>query len=83
MLLNIIWLVFFAIGSWLFDKTCLWLERKGLLYYRFKKPQKGIIGAALQELNAQIMPSIRHVIVTQKQEAQSKKETRLHNDVSG
>ena len=72
--MNIICLIFlFAIGSWFFDKTCLWLERKGLLYYRFKKPQKGIIGAALQELNAQIMPSSRHVIVAQKQEVQSKK----------
>ncbi len=72
--MNIICLFFmFAIGSWLFDKTCLWLERKGLLYYRFKKPQKGIIGAVLQELNAQIMPSSRHVIVAQKQEVQSQK----------
>ncbi len=72
--MNIIYLIILSvIGIWLFDKICLWLERKGWLYYRFKKPQTGIIGAGLQELNAQIMPSNRHVIVTQKQEAQSKK----------
>jgi hypothetical protein len=62
-----------AICIWLFDKTCLWLERKGWLYYRFEKPKKGIIGAGLQELDALIMPSNRHVIVAQKQEIQSKK----------
>jgi len=67
------YLALLIIGIWLFDKTCLWLERKGWLYYRFKKPQKGIIGDVLQELNAQIMPSNRHVIVAKKQETQYKK----------
>lgn len=69
----IYFIILLVIGIWLFDKTCLWLERKGWLYYRFEKPQKGIIGAGLQELNAQIMPSNRHVIVAKKQEVQSKK----------
>lgn len=72
--MNIIYfMMLFVIGILLFDKTCLWLERKGWLYYRFNKPQTGIIGAALQELNAQIMPTNRHVIAAQKQEVQSKK----------
>ena len=63
------YLALLIIGIWLFDKTCLWLERKGWLYYRFEKPQKGIIGDVLQELNAQIMPSNRHAIVAKKQES--------------
>ncbi len=67
------YIVFLAIGIWLFDKTCLWLERKGWLYYRIEKPQTGIIGSALQELNAQLVPSSRHVISAKKQEAQCKK----------
>lgn len=72
--MNIICFIFWlVIGIWFFDKACLWLERKGWLYYRFKKPQTGIIGAGLQELNAQIMPSNRHIIVAQKQEVQAKK----------
>lgn len=53
---------------WLFDKTCLWLERKGWLYYKLEKPKGGIFGSALQELNAQIIPSNRNFIMAQKKE---------------
>ena len=66
-------LIIFAICIWLFDTFCLWLERKGWLYYRLKKPQTGILGTALQELNAQLLPGKRHVIVAQKQEVKCKK----------
>jgi hypothetical protein len=61
------------IGIWLFDKTCLWLERKGWLYYRFEKPQKGIIGDVLQELNAHLSPSNRHVVEMKQNTARFKK----------
>jgi hypothetical protein len=72
--MNIICLiVLFVIGIWLFDKTCLWLERKGLLYYRNEKPKGGILGSALQELNAQLSPSNRHVIEMKQNTARFKK----------
>lgn len=48
-----------AIGIFLFHKFFLWLEYKGLLYYRHKKPKSGIIGDTLQELNAILQPSAR------------------------
>ena len=66
-------LILLVILAVIFDKTCLYLERKGWLYYRHKKPEKGIIGGALEELNALLMPSQRHVIVAKKQEAQCQK----------
>jgi len=73
--MNIIYgVLLFLPGIWLFDKTCLWLERKGWLYYRFVKPEKISVGTVLQELNAQIVPSNRQVIIAQKQEViQSRK----------
>lgn len=51
----------------IFDKSCLWLEKKGYLYYRHKKPTKGIVGASLQELNAQFLPSHRHIVIAKEQ----------------
>lgn len=33
-----------------FDIVCLWLEKKGWLYYRNKKAESGIIGKALLEM---------------------------------
>jgi hypothetical protein len=47
---------------YLLNKFGLWLERKGLLYYRHIKPQGGGVSAVLQELNAYLLPSARHVV---------------------
>lgn len=51
-----------GLALYLFDKFCLWLEGKGWLYYRNEKPKGGAFGSTLQELNAQLLPSNRHVI---------------------
>lgn len=59
--------IFLIIFLWLFDKLCLWLERKGWLYYKHHKPQSGLLGTALQELNAQLVPSQRHVVVAKQE----------------
>lgn len=52
---------------WLFDKLCLWLEGNGWLYYKNHKPQSGLLGTALQELNAQLVPSQRHAVVAKQE----------------
>lgn len=56
-----------AFCVFIFDKTCLWLEKKGYLYYRHKKPTKGIVGTALQELNAVLLPTHLHTIEAKKE----------------
>lgn len=56
-----------------FHKLCLWLEDKGWIYYRHKKPQSGIIGNTLQELNAILQPSTRHTIEMKQNEARFKR----------
>lgn len=67
------YLIGIVIAAYVFDRFCLWLERKGWLYYRHNKPKKGIIGTALQELNAQLLPSHRHIVVAKEEKVQSKK----------
>ena len=62
-----------ALALYLFDKICLWLEYKGWLYYRNEKPKPGALGSALQELNAHLSPSTRHVVETKQNKARFKK----------
>jgi len=62
-----------ALICYIFDKFCLWLERKGCLYYRNEKPKGGALGSALQELNAQLSPSNRYVVEMKQNEARFKK----------
>ncbi|CZI43538.1 TPA: class I SAM-dependent methyltransferase [Legionella pneumophila] len=68
-----IYLIGILFAAYVFNRFCLWLEQKGWLYYRYKKPQIGIIGSALQELNAQLLPNHRHVVVAKEEKVQSKK----------
>lgn len=58
---------------YLLDKLGLWLERKGWLYYRNEKPQGGVCGSVLQELNTHLSPSSRHVIEMKHNQAKYKK----------
>ena len=53
--------VLVLVGLFLIDRFGLWMEGKGWLYYRHKKPSGGI-GNALQEFNALLNPSARQVI---------------------
>ena len=62
-----------CVSVFLFHKLCMWLEYKGWLFYRHKKPQRGVIGDALQELNAILQPSARHTIEMKRNEAQFKR----------
>lgn len=49
-------------GIYLFDKFCLWAERKGYLFYRQKKSEGSAIGSALLELQGFLNPAARHTI---------------------
>ncbi len=52
-----------CIGLYIFDRCCLWLEKKGHLYYRKRKPDRsGLIGNALLELQNIFNPSTQNVI---------------------
>lgn len=51
-----------CVGLYITDRICLWLERKGLLFYRNNKPEGGVIGSTLLELQNIVNPSTRHTI---------------------
>ena len=61
------------LAFYLFDKLSLWCERKGWVYYRKHRPNSDIIRSSLQELNTILMPSNRHVIEMNQNEATYKK----------
>jgi len=72
-LMNVFIAIFLvAFFVFIFDRSCLWLEKKGLLYYRHKKPKKGVVGSALQELNAILLPSHRHALIAKEKTVRCK-----------
>lgn len=51
-----------VVALFLMDRLGLWMERKGWLYYRYKKPSGGGgLGNVLQEFNTILNPSVRHI----------------------
>jgi hypothetical protein len=50
-----------AAGIWLLDRLALWLEARGLLFYRVKKPTSSPL-SGLVAMHQAIEPGIRHVV---------------------
>lgn len=67
---------------YIFDKILLWLEEKGLLYYRKRKSDRfGLIGNTLLELQNIFNPSTQNVIeMKQNSEVRQTKNDRDKND---
>lgn len=61
-----------ALGLLILDRVGLWMEAKGWLYYRHKKPSGGGIGNALQEFNAFLNPSTRHVLEVKQKDSRQR-----------
>lgn len=58
-----------AIIIYVLDKFGLWLEAKGLIYWRRKKPSGGGLGNALQEFESLLRPSAKYVIEFKQRES--------------
>jgi len=58
-----------VLGVYLFHRLCLWLEEKGHLYYLNKKPQSGVLGSAMEEINGIFHPGIHRTIEMKRDEA--------------
>ena len=48
------------------DRLGLWMESRGWIYYRKKKPQPGGLGNALLELHTLLQPSREHIVEIKK-----------------
>lgn len=62
-----------SIVFFIFDRLFLWIESRGWIYYRRRKPSPGGVGNALMELQKQLQPQARHEIQIQKKEEFIKK----------
>jgi hypothetical protein len=65
-------IVALAIGVFVLDQIGLRLESKGWLYWRKKKPSGGGLGNALQEFEAFLRPSARHVIEVKQKDSKQR-----------
>lgn len=65
------------------DRICLWLERRGWLYYRRKKPESSILGNAFLDLQTILNPSAQYIIeMKQKENVVMKNEAEAPTDES-
>ena len=64
-----------AIALFCLDRLFLYLERRGWIYYRRRKPSGGAIGDVFLEMQSFVQPSIRNVVEhRQGEEVQGKSE---------
>jgi hypothetical protein len=75
--------IFICVTLYCIDQFCLWLERKGWLYYRHNKPRGGFIGNALLELQSFFIPSARYTIeVKQNQTVRKRSEEDVPDEIN-
>ncbi len=65
-LLTLFWIV---LALFLIDQAGLWLERRGLLYWRRSKIKGGSLGPGLEEINRFMNPASQHVVEAKQTEA--------------
>ena len=74
-LINFIILIFIVSTVWIFlHFLCLWLEKKGWLYYK-NKPKNSGAGNAFQEMSSIMNPSAKKIIEFKLEEKTESKKT--------
>jgi len=62
-------------GFYLLDKFGLWAERRGWIYYRYKRASRTAIGNSILELQAIFDPSKRYVVEERKKIRKEEKDS--------
>ncbi|MGQ9801988.1 MAG: hypothetical protein ACUVRL_10050 [Candidatus Saccharicenans sp.] len=76
MVLKIIFWILAVIGFLLaLDRLLLYLEIKGWIYYRRKKPNPGSVGNVCLEIQQLLEPSKKYVIQVKKEEKKEQQES--------
>jgi hypothetical protein len=76
------WMLFatvIPVAAYGLHHVCLWLERRGLLYYKHKQPSSSPMGC-LVGLQKAIAPSIEHVIHAKHEKRRSSEEAAPGDD---
>jgi hypothetical protein len=55
------------------DRLGLWMECRGWMYYRHRRPEPGATDSTMQQMQSFIQPEIREVIEAQEQEKSQEK----------
>lgn len=58
-----------AAALFVLDRLALWMEARGWIYYRTKKPSSTDLGNAFLELQSMLEPGKRNVVVVRTEEA--------------
>ena len=56
-----------GITLWALHHLCLWLERRGWLFYRDRKPSSSAVGGVFLEINSFFRSGARHDIEARKE----------------
>jgi hypothetical protein len=65
-----LWLAAIVAALWLADRTFLWMERRGWIYWRRSKrtPSRASAASAALEIQTLLEPAKRYVLVLKKEE---------------
>jgi hypothetical protein len=58
----VIYVLLAALSLWALHRLGLWLERRGWLFYRDRKPSSSAVGSAFLNIESFVRPTARHEI---------------------
>jgi hypothetical protein len=64
----IMYVLLAALSLWALHHLGLWLERRGWLFYRDRKPSSSAVGSAFLNIEEFVRPAARHEIEAQQEE---------------
>jgi len=71
----LLWIAAGGLLLFLLDKLFLWMERKGWIYYRKKKPNRSSLGNAFLEIQSFLEPSKKIMVEVKKDEKKEQEES--------
>jgi len=74
MLKIFIWLLLLAAAIFAFDRLFLYMEKRGWIYYRKKKPSSSALSNACLEVQQLLEPSKKYVVEVKKDEKKQQAE---------
>ena len=70
-----LWIAAAGLILFLLDKLFLWMERRGWIYYRKKKPSRSSLGNAFLEVQSFLEPSKKIMVEVKKDEKKEQAES--------
>jgi len=65
---TIVYVLLGVLSLWALHHLGLWLEQRGWLYYRDRKPSSSAVGSAFLHIESFVRPAARHEIAVQQEQ---------------